>query len=307
MRVAFFGTPAYAVPTLDALVEAGHELVTVVAQPDKPVGRGRKLQSPPVVERARALGLETRQPRAVRRGRFVDNYCALELDVAVVVAYGRILIPEVLAAPRLGSINGHGSLLPRWRGAAPIQWALLSGDARTGVTTMQMDAGLDTGDMLLKRELLIGPELQSPELFDALSQVTAELIVETLARLEDIPPEPQDEAAATHAPMLEKEMGALDWSWPARTLHDRVRALQPWPGTWGTLRGDTLKVKQSRVVEGAGAPGEVLEAGKRLVVACGEGALEIVTGQLPGKPPRSGQDLVNGARIEAGETLESGR
>lgn len=306
MRVAFFGTPDYAVPTLDALVEAGHQIVTVVAQPDKPAGRGRKLQAPPVVQRARALGLETRQPRAVRSGRFVESYCALELDVAVVVAYGRILIPEVLAAPRLGSVNGHGSLLPRWRGAAPVQWALLSGDAVTGVTTMQMDAGLDTGDMLLERALPIPPDMQAPELFDALSQLTAELIVETLAQLEQLTPRPQDEARATHATLLTKEMGALDWTEPAQALHDRVRALQPWPGTWGHLRGEPLKVKRSRVVEGAGAPGEVLEAGKRLVVACGEGALEVVLGQLPGKPPRSGQDLVNGARVEVGEVLSGG-
>ncbi|MCB9764045.1 MAG: methionyl-tRNA formyltransferase [Alphaproteobacteria bacterium] len=304
MRVAFFGTPAYAVPTLDALVEAGHEVVTVVAQPDKPVGRGRKLQSPPVIERARALGLDTRQPRAVRTGRFPRRLAALDLDVGVVVAYGRILTAALLGAPRLGCVNGHGSLLPRWRGAAPIQWSILSGDAVTGVTTMQMDEGLDTGDMLLKRALDIGPDETAPQLAARMATLTAALIVETLDQLDTLTPVPQDPALATHARMLTKDDARLDFSRPAQALHDQVRALQPWPGAVCTLRGQPFKVKQTRVAEGEGPPGTALVAGSRLVIACGEGALEVLEGQLPGKKALPARDLVNGARIEPGEVFE---
>ena len=303
MRVAFFGTPAYAVPTLDALVEAGHELVTVVAQPDKRRGRGKKLQSPPVVVRARELGIETRQPRGVRSGPFPTNYGQLQLDVAVVVAYGRILTPHLLQVPRLGCVNGHASLLPRWRGAAPIQHALLAGDTVTGVTTMQMDEGLDTGDMLLERSLEIGPEETHPQLAERLSKLTAELVVETLEQLDSLSPRPQPSEGITHAHMLAKEHGRLDWTRPAQGLHDQVRALQPWPGTFCDFRGGVFKLKRARLAEGQGAPGAVIEAGKRLVVACGEGALEVLEGQLPGKKAVSGRDLVNGGRIEVGEVF----
>ncbi|MCP4806235.1 MAG: methionyl-tRNA formyltransferase [Proteobacteria bacterium] len=305
MRVAFFGTPAYAVPTLDALIAAGHDVVTVVAQPDKRSGRGKKLQSPPTVARARELGIKTRQPRGVRSGPFPTNYGALELDVAVVVAYGRILPQAILDVPRLGSLNGHGSLLPRWRGAGPIQWALRSGDAETGVCTMQMDAGLDTGDVLLTARTPIDPDETSIELAERLAQITAELCVETLAQLETLTPQPQDDALATHARMFTKADALLDITLPAKTLHDIVRAQQPWPGAQLTFRGDTFKLKRTRVVEGSGAPGAVLEAKKRLVIACGEGALEVLSGQLPGKPARSGRDLANGGRIEVGESLTS--
>lgn len=305
MKVAFFGTPAYAVPTLDALIEAGHDVVTVVAQPDKRSGRGKKLQSPPTVVRARELGIGTRQPRGVRSGPFPINYGALDLDVAVVVAYGRILPQAILDVPRLGSINGHGSLLPRWRGAGPIQWALRSGDAETGVCTMQMDAGMDTGDVLLTARTPIDPDEDSVELAERLARITAELCVETLARIEEIAPQPQPAEGITHARMLTKADALLDVNWPAKTLHDVTRGQQPWPGAQLVFRGQPFKLKRTRVVEGAGEPGTVLEAGKRLVVACGEGALEIVRGQLPGKPARSGRDLANGARIQPGERMTS--
>ena len=302
MRVAFFGTPQYAVPTLDALIDAGHEVVTVVAQPDKRRGRGKKLQSPPVVQRARELGLETRQPRGVRSGPFPRNYGQLDLDVAVVVAYGRILTPQLLAVPRLGCINGHGSLLPAWRGAAPIQHSILSGDRVTGVTTMKMDEGLDTGPMLLTRELSIGEDETALELAPRLAQLTAELLVETLAELPD--PRPQDHERATHARMLEKSDGQMRWTQGAWELHCQVRALQPWPGTFCTFRDQPFKVKRSRVVDAEGPPGEVIEAGKRLVVAAGSGALEIVEGQLPNRKAVPGRDLVNGGRIAVGEQFQ---
>jgi methionyl-tRNA formyltransferase len=303
LKVAFFGTPAFAVPTLDALVEAGHEIVTVVAQPDRPSGRGQKLQAPPTVVWARALGIETRQPRGLRTGPFPERFCALDLDVAVVVAYGRILPEAVLAAPRLGSVNGHASLLPRWRGAAPIERAILAGDATTGVTTMQMDAGLDTGDMLLARETAIGPEETAPELRARLAGITAALLMETLAGLEGVAGVPQPVAGITYAAPLEKAEGRMNWSRSAGDLHNQVRALQPWPGTVCELRGEPLKIRRVRVAEGQGAPGEVLQTRKAWVVACGEGALEVREAQLPNKKSLPGDVLANGARIELGEVL----
>ena len=306
MRVDFMGTPEFAVATLDAVVAAGHEVLAVVAQPDKPVGRGKRLQSPATVVRARELGLPVRQPRAVRSGAFPDWMESCGADVAVVVAYGRILTPRLLAAPRRGCINVHASLLPKYRGAAPIQWAIVRGERETGVATQQMDVGLDTGDVLLDVRTPIGPDETAAELSARLAPMGAALLVETLARLDEIVPCPQDHAAATLAPLLTKDDGRLDWSRPAAALHDQARGLNPWPGAWTLLRGEVLKVHRTAVVAGdvaGSAPGAVLATGGGLRVAAGDGILEIVEGQLPGKPRRSGRDLVNGARIEVGEVL----
>lgn len=304
MRVVFMGTPAFAVPTLDALVSAGHEVLAVVAQPDKPSGRGNVLTSPPTVERARALGLDVLQPKAVKSGAFPAWMEGCGADVAVVVAYGRILTPRLLAAPRRGCVNVHASLLPKYRGAAPIQWAVVRGERETGVTTMLMDEGLDTGDMLLRRATPIGPDETAEELAGRLSVLGADLLVETLARFDELVPEKQDPAAATLAPLLKKEDGLMDWARPARALHDQVRGLTPWPGGYTTLRAATLKVHRTRVLaEGgqAAAPGTVVGPG--LAVATGEGVLEIVEGQMPGKRAQPGRDLVNGLRLELGEVL----
>ena len=297
------GTPPFAVPTLEALVSAGHEVVCVVAQPDRRVGRGQKVQSPATVVRARELGIETRQPKGVRSGPFPERFRGLNLDVAIVVAYGRILTPYLLESPRLGCINGHASLLPRWRGAAPIERAIAAGDGVTGVTTMQMDVGLDTGDMLCAREIVIGENDTAPMLRERLSLVTAELLVETLAGLDGLTPRPQPADGITHASPMEKAQGRLDWGRSARANHDHIRAFQPWPGTFATFRGDTLKVKAARVVEGQGQPGEVLSVKGALVVACGEGAIEVLEAQLPGKKSLPGPVLANGARIQPGEVL----
>ena len=305
MRVVFMGTPAFAVPTLDALVAAGHEVLGVVAQPDRPVGRGQQLVSPPTVQRARELGLEVRQPRAVKSGAFPEWLETCGAELAVVVAYGRILTPRLLAAPRRGCLNVHASLLPKYRGAAPIQWAVVRGETVTGVTTMKMAEGLDTGDMLLRASTPIGPDEDAEALAGRLSQMGAALLVETLARLDELVPEPQDEALATFAPLLTKEHGILDWSRPAGALHDQIRGLKPWPGASCTLRGEALKVSRARVLarEGQqGAPGEVL-AGAGLLVACGQGSLEILEGQAPGRRVQPGRDLINGLRIRPGEVL----
>jgi methionyl-tRNA formyltransferase len=301
--VIFMGTPDFALPTLDALIEAGHELIAVVAQPDKPAGRGKKLRAPATVIRARELGIETKQPRALRRGPFPEWMEACGADVAVVVAYGRILTPRLLAAPKKGCINVHASLLPKLRGAAPIHWAVIRGHTESGVSTMQMDEGLDTGDVLLEARTAIGPEETAGALWDRLATMGGKLAVETLAGLGAIEPRPQDHAAHSLAPLMTKADGRLDWGEAATALHNRVRGTFPWPGASTTFRGGPLKVKAARVAQGSGEPGTVIEAGPRLVVAAGEGALELLEAQLPGKRAQSGSDLVNGARVVVGEVF----
>jgi methionyl-tRNA formyltransferase len=300
MKLAFFGTPAFAVPTLRALLDSEHEVALVVAQPDKPAGRGQTLQSPPTIELARARGVATLQPKRVKTGELPETLERLQLDIAVVVAYGRILTPRLLEAPRLGCVNVHASLLPRWRGAAPIQWSVLAGDATTGVATMQMAEGLDTGDILLLEETPIGAAETAGELFVRLAELGAALLVRTLA---EVPaPTPQDAAGVTLAPMLTKDHARIDWARPAREIDWQVRGLSPWPGTVTTFRGEPLKVLKARPVPVPtnAAPGTFLDGP---VVACGDGAIELLEVQLPGKKGVRGVDFVNGSRVKAGERL----
>ena len=299
MKLAFFGTPAFAVPTLRALLDSEHEVALVVAQPDKPVGRGQTVQSPPTIVLARERGVPTMQPAKVRTGELPETLERLELDVAVVVAYGRILTPRLLAAPRLGCINVHASLLPRWRGAAPIQWSILAGDPSTGVATMQMAEGLDTGDVLYMEETPIGPEETAGELSERLSALGADLLLRTLA--ERPHPTPQDNALATHAPMLTKEHGRIDWHRPAVEIGWQVRGLSPWPGTFTTFRSEPLKILRVRPLPDVhGHAGAMLDGP---IVACGEGALELLEVQLPGKKAVRGADFINGSRVKHGERL----
>lgn len=313
MRVGFMGTPAFSVATLDALVEAGHEVVVVVAQPDRPAGRGNHTVSPPTVTRARALGIPVMQPVKVRSGEFPEAFEALALDVAVVVAYGRILTPRLLAAPRLGCVNVHASLLPRWRGAAPIQWSIVAGDDRTGITTMQMAEGLDTGDILLVEETPITAEDTAGTLHDRLAPMGARLLVRTLAEWDRIVPQPQDSAAATFAPILERGHGILDWSQPGRMIDCRVRGLSPWPGTQTVFRGEVLKVlkvggfrpsaalpEAGRAEPGPLLGGALLGAGR---VVCGDGSLELLEVQAAGRKAVRGADWMNGVRAAVGERL----
>lgn len=296
MRVVFLGTPHFAVPTLDAIHAAGHEVLAVVAQPDKPVGRGQSMASPPTVLRARELGLPVLQPTKLKSGDFPDQFAALGADLGVVVAYGRILPPGILWAPRRGCINVHASLLPRWRGAAPIQWSILAGDAETGITTMQMAEGLDTGDILLQRRTPIGPEETAGQLHDRLAPMGAELLVETLARLDTLVAQPQPDDGVTYAKMLDREMSTIDWTRTAEQIDRQVRGLSPWPGT---VSG-SLKVLRARPVAGKGVPGTLLDGAR---VACGEGALELIEVQAPGKKAVSGRDWVNGARLRPGDRI----
>jgi len=297
------GTPDFAVPTLDALLEAGHEVVLVVAQPDRPAGRGNKLRAPPVAERAKALDLPLAQPRAIKRGPFPERYASLEADVAVVIAYGRILTEHLLQAPRLGCINVHASLLPRWRGAAPIQHAILAGDVETGVCTQQMEADLDTGPVYVELRTPIAPDETTATLHDRLSVLAARAATATLEALaRGVEPTPQPAEGVTWAPKIDKADGRIDLTQPAAACDRRVRAMTPWPGGFLPGGDGPLKLREVALAEGAGEPGTVL-AVDPLVVACGEGALELRRVQAPGRKPVDGSAYANGARLRPGDRL----
>ena len=299
MRLVFLGTPAFAVPTLEALVRAGHEVATVITQPDRPRGRGQTLTPPPVKEAARRLELRVYQPERIRRPEAVEFLRDAAPELMVVVGYGQIIPQTVIDIPPLGILNVHASLLPKYRGAGPIQWAILNGETRTGVTIMRIDAGLDTGDMLLKAETAISPDENAIELGERLATLGADLLIQALARLPEIVPEKQDAAQATLAPLLQKEDGVIDWSAPAHSIHNRVRGLQPWPGAQTKFRGHPLHIWKSRVApDAAGTPGSILST-RPLLIATGEGALELLEVQLEGRKRIAATDFVNGNRVES--------
>lgn len=304
LRLAFMGSPAFSVPALHALHGAGHEIAAVYCQPPRPAGRGHALTPCPVHRAAEALGLPVRTPARLRKNTAEhEAFAALDLDAAVVAAYGLILPQAMLDAPRRGCLNIHASLLPRWRGAAPIQAAVLAGDTETGITIMQMDAGLDTGPMLLREAVPIGPDTTAAGLHDALAEMGARLI---LRALEERPaPTPQPEEGATYAPKLTREDGRLDWSHSAATLDRRARALNPWPGTWTTFGtapdAEVLKVLAARPEPGAGEPGTTLD--DRLLVACGTGALRLLRVQRPGRAPMGIDAMLRGRPVPAGTRL----
>jgi methionyl-tRNA formyltransferase len=301
MRIIFMGTPDFAVPTLNALVEAGHELVAVYCQPPRPAGRGKALRASPIQMRAEALGLEARHPISLKGADEHAAFAALGADVAVVAAYGLILPQAVLDAPRLGCINVHASLLPRWRGAAPIQRAILAGDKVTGVTIMQMEAGLDTGPMLLKRELPING-LDAGELTDALAQMGAAAVVEWLSDPDSFPPVIQSEARVTYAAKVDKGEARIDWNDAAIEIERQVRAFEPKPGAWFEYAGERVKILAAQVLPGSGTAGEVQD--HRLTIACGEGALRPVTVQRPGRAAMSPTEMLRGFAIPAGTILQ---
>lgn len=304
MRVLFMGTPDFAVPSLQILIDQGYEICGVFTQPDKPKGRGQKLQPPPVKELALRYGLPVYQPATLRDEAVQKEIVRMEPDFIIVVAYGKMLPLQVLNAPRMGCVNVHGSLLPKYRGAAPIQWAVLNGDRQTGVTTMFMAEGMDSGDILLRAETEIGPEETAGELFDRLKDLGAELLAETLKRLErgELTGIPQEENAVTFAPMLKKEMSVIDWTQPAQRVHDQIRGLNPWPGAAAVLNGKRLKLLGSRVLECSGKPGTAVSQEGELVAFCGEGAVKITELQTDKGKKMGGKEYLLGHPLQ-GETV----
>jgi methionyl-tRNA formyltransferase len=294
------GSPAFSVPALRALAAAGHQIAAVYTQPARPAHRGQALTKCAVQQEAEALGLPVHTPVRVKHETAEHaTFAALGLDAAVVAAYGLILPRAMLEAPRLGCINIHASLLPRWRGAAPIQAAILAGDAQTGITIMRMDEGLDTGPMLLRGVVPIGARTTTPQLHDMLSALGAELIVRALA---DLPPgEPQPAEGATYAARLSRDDGRLDFARDAPALDRQVRALSPWPGTFARFAGETLKVLEADPAEGEGAPGAVLD--RLFTVACGAGALRLLRVQRPGRPAMAGDAFLRGVASWQGSFL----
>lgn len=288
MRLVFLGTPRFAVPSLEKLVEAGHEVCAVFTQPDRPKGRGQQTALSPVKEAALRLGLAVHQPERVRRPESAELLAGFHTDAMVVVGYGQIIPQAIIDLPRYGIINVHASLLPKYRGAAPLQWAVANGETRTGVTTMRIDAGLDTGDMLLKAETEIGPEETAVELGERLAETGANLLVETLEKIESgtLIAEKQNAAQATYAPILKKEDGLVDWHLPAPQIYNRFRGLLPWPGTYTTFRGQLLhlwNVKPAIDIE-TGIPGSVQVRNRKVLVSCGNNsALELLEVQLEGR------------------------
>ncbi len=308
-RALFFGTPAFAVPSLEALAEIA-TVVGVVCQPDKPQGRHMTLTPPPVKARAEQLGFPVHQPTKLRTGEFATWVRAQNVDVALVVAYGRILPQEVLDAPRLGCVNVHGSLLPAYRGAAPITWAIVRGERETGVTLMLLDAGMDTGAKLEHFKLPIDPNETAGEMGERLAVVGADAVRRGLPRYiaGGYTPQPQNDVEATLAPMLTKEAGRIDFAQPARRVHDHVRGMTPWPGAQTALNGKTVKVLTTRMSyvgrSAAAEPGVVVLADKtRVLVACAEGTIELVRVQLEGKKPVSATDWVMGRGVSEGDRL----
>ena len=316
LRVAFFGSPEFAVPSLEVLLEVA-AVHLVVTQPDRPAGRGQRLTPPPVKEVALRAGVPVLQPERLRPPKqpavdsppfvpFTATLRTLDLDLAVVVAYGKILPGDLLTVPRHGCWNVHGSLLPRWRGAAPIQHALLAGDAETGVTLMQMDEGLDTGPMLIRRSTVITADDTSGTLHERLARLGAEALREGLARLADggLAPVAQDDGLATLAPRLEKESGEIDWGAGAGAVSGRIRAVDPWPGAYTFLDGEPLKLWRPRVVSGRGEAGRILGADRDgLIVGCGDGAVAIGELQLPGRRRLAAAALLAGRPIPVGTRL----
>ena len=295
MKLVFMGTPDFSVPVLHALA-ARHEIVAVYTQPPRPAGRGKDLRPTPIHAAAAALGLPVRHPVSLKSAEEQAAFAALDTDAAVVVAYGLILPQAILDAPCHGCLNIHASLLPRWRGAAPIHRAIMAGDAETGICIMQMEAGLDTGPVLLRKATPIGAEETTQDLHDRLSQMGAHLILTALDRLPTLTPEPQPAEGITYAAKIDKLEARIDWSRPATEIDRQIRALSPFPGAWCIAGSERLKLLRSRFATGEGPPGTVLDG---LTIACGTGAIDITLAQREGKKAQTPQDLLNGYSLPA--------
>ena len=306
MKIIFMGTPDFAAASLEALIDSRHEIQAVVTQPDKPKGRKGELTPSPVKVIAKREGIKVYQPLKVRDEEFVKTLRAYNPDVMVVVAFGQIIPLSILKMPKYGCVNIHGSLLPKYRGAAPIQWAVLDGEKETGITTILMDEGIDTGDILLKKTIKIDTDETSGSLFDKLMALGAETILETLDELEkgSLTPTKQGESPTAYAKMLTKAMGLIDFTKSAKELDCFVRGMDPWPSAYTLLAGKTLKLWKVRVVEGSGKAGSVIEIGKEsFTVACGEGAIEVLEVQLEGKKRMSAGDFLKGSTLNIGQEL----
>lgn len=313
MKLVFCGTPSFAVPTLKAALRAGHSVDLVVTQPDRPSGRGMQMVAPPVKETALAAGIPITQPEKIKNNAtFRSQLEAIQPDAILVVAYGRIIPKWMLDLPRFGNLNLHGSLLPKYRGAAPIQWAIANGEPVTGVTTMRLDEGLDTGDILMQREMAIAPDHTSTDVFPLLAEIGAALMVETLEALAagTIVPRKQDDSLATHAPILTREDGRMNFTQPAMTIYNRWRGFQPWPGAWTTLGSKKLVAHRLMPLDagslsgGPDEPGAVRVERDRLFVRCGAGTwLELVELQLEGKKRMMAGDFLRGHTLHTGDRL----
>lgn len=304
MNIVFMGTPEFAVPCLDALLKAGHQVSAVFTQPDKPKGRGYKLTPPPVKELALQKNISVFQPTTLKDGVALEEIKKVNPDLIVVVAYGKILPKEILSFPKYGCVNVHASLLPKYRGAGPIQWSILNGEEETGVTTMYMAEGLDTGDMLEKEAIKIGENETADELHDRLSELGAKLIVSTVEKLEnkEITPVKQNDQESSYAPMLSKELSLIDFKESAKKVHNLIRGLSSWPCANTFYEGKRLKIYRSEIVDLSGKPGEILDD-KRFIIACGDKAIRAIVVQYEGSKKMSSEDFLRGKSLKKGEIL----
>lgn len=305
MRIIFMGTPDFSVPCLEALIKSDNEVVGVFTQPDKPKGRGYELTPPPVKVCALNNNLPVFQPASMRNGEALEIINSLNAELIIVVAFGKILPKEILESVKYGCINIHASLLPKLRGAAPIQWSIINGESETGVTSMQMDVGLDTGDMLIKKAITINEDITAEELFDELSEMGAEVLVETIDALKnnELKPEKQDDALSNYAPIITKEICPLDFSKSALEVHNKVRGLYSWPIATTVINGKKFKIHKSKLLEESftGNSGEIVDNNNRLVIMCGDGkCVEILEIQAEGKKKMDTQSFLRGQRIEIG-------
>ncbi len=308
MRVVFMGTPDFAVPCLQKLIDLGHEVTGVFTQPDKPQGRKMIMTPPPVKVLAEENGIKVYQPLKMRDGTALEMLKEADPELCIVVAYGKILPKEILEYPKYGCINIHASLLPKLRGAAPIQWSIINGFDKTGVTSMQMDEGLDTGDMLIMRDIEIGENMTAGDLHDELSLLGASVLEETIEALlnNELTPVKQNHDEFTYAPMLSKELSPIDWNLSAKDVHNKIRGLSPWPSANAKLNGKTVKIHMSVLSDIKGnAAGQIVEAGKRLVVCCGDmSCIEILNIQAEGKKAMPAVDFMRGNQINIGDFFE---
>lgn len=309
MRMVFMGTPDFAVPALLALAQEGHDIAAVLSRPDRPSGRGKQVRPTPIKQAALDLGLPVYEPEQVNSAENLALLRELQADIFVVVAYGQFLGGELLSLPRYGAVNIHASLLPAYRGAAPIHRAVLNGESKSGVTIMYIDSGMDSGDIIISGETEIGPDMNSGQLHDALAEQGAELLIEALRGIEQgtAPRIAQDHSRASKAPMLKREEEVVDWSLSAREVHNRIRGLAPWPGAYTLLRGKRLKLRASQLADSidlAAAPGQILSINEQgILAACGSGALWLPEVQPEGKGPMSGAALARGYHLSCGEIL----